>query len=698
MPRAAAAAVGPVHFIYGLSDDPEKRRFEFSHYVAVRAAHTHLRPARLLFHCHHRPSGPWWTLAEPLVTVVVVDLPTEIFGRPLAHAAHRADVLRLQLLLAQGGIYLDLDVVVVRPLAPLLRAGDAFVIGREGDDRLAFGAKFHGLCNAVMLARPNATFARRWLSEYASFGDTSTARNRPWAADAWSGHSVALPAALAAAHPSEVRVERHTAFFWPDWDEEPLRALLLYRDESHFRHRPFAFHLWGSLGAPFVLSSWSPEYLTSVPSALNCRLQRALAPLPHAPPVAIDGGAARRNCSCAEDAPAWPTATTQPRPAAHWPLVAPRGGTKRLLVDESGSCLHGWLYSGCVAPEGRARADGTRRGEVRGGVGGGAAAGCWSEGRGWRGAAQLRFGGAETPGRLLFTPPLDAFVPLPSGAPNLGTTLDEWTVSWWASATSLRPHDCGAPFAWWSLVFADGVITAHARPAAGYLLPSLSSTRRAAKAEVVASDVTVCSNGWHHFVASGSAATGRIELHVDGALLGSASWAPPRETRGGRQLLGLWIGGELRPITSRKPTAGTATRAIAVGMADLALFTSALKPSALPAAVTRPPVVVASDWAPQPIAMPPRSAWVRLAARWGTVPPHTGDATAGTLVMLPAPLLPPFGRWAPLSVLPALALFLAAALVGAVFGRRLRFWGDVHRIRLRARAGHRSPPTPGSPK
>ena len=66
--------------------------------------------------------------------------------------------------------------------------------------------------------------------------------------------------------------------------------------------------------------------------------------------------------------------------------------------------------------------------------------------------------------------------------------------------------------------------------------------------------------------------------------------------------------------------------------------------------------------------------------------------------MLPAPLLPPFGRWAPLSVLPALALFLAAALVGAVFGRRLRFWGDVHRIRLRARAGHRSPPTPGSPK
>ena len=40
--------------------------------------------------------------------------------RPLTHAAHRADVLRLQLLIAQGGIYLDLDMIVLAPFTALL--------------------------------------------------------------------------------------------------------------------------------------------------------------------------------------------------------------------------------------------------------------------------------------------------------------------------------------------------------------------------------------------------------------------------------------------------------------------------------------------------------------------------------------------------------------------------------------------------
>ena len=49
----------PVHFIFGLSDDPHERRFGFSHYLAVRAASIHLRPA-----CLRRP--PSVCLCNPL--------------------------------------------------------------------------------------------------------------------------------------------------------------------------------------------------------------------------------------------------------------------------------------------------------------------------------------------------------------------------------------------------------------------------------------------------------------------------------------------------------------------------------------------------------------------------------------------------------------------------------------------------------
>ena len=179
-----------VHFIFGLSDDPAQRVFTFAHYAAVQAAHNLLQPAALWLHYAHLPSGAWWERSRPLLQLRKTHAHGDIFGRPLAHAAHRSDVLRLQVLIAHGGIYLDLDVVVVRPFAPLLRAGHDFVMGKEGD---VDAGGFHGLCNAVMLARPNASFALRWLERYRDFGSGH--------GDAWSYHSVQLPALLAEQHP-----------------------------------------------------------------------------------------------------------------------------------------------------------------------------------------------------------------------------------------------------------------------------------------------------------------------------------------------------------------------------------------------------------------------------------------------------------------------------------------------------------------
>lgn len=39
---------------------------------------------------------------------------TEIFGRKVDHYAHKADVLRLEVLRDYGGIYLDTDILVIK--------------------------------------------------------------------------------------------------------------------------------------------------------------------------------------------------------------------------------------------------------------------------------------------------------------------------------------------------------------------------------------------------------------------------------------------------------------------------------------------------------------------------------------------------------------------------------------------------------
>ena len=78
-----------------------------------------------------------------LITVEKTAAPREIFGNPLFHVAHRADVLRLEKLLSKGGIYLDPDVYVHRSFDDLLMYRT--VLGQQCSE-----GGVVGLCNAVI--------------------------------------------------------------------------------------------------------------------------------------------------------------------------------------------------------------------------------------------------------------------------------------------------------------------------------------------------------------------------------------------------------------------------------------------------------------------------------------------------------------------------------------------------------------------
>ena len=58
------------------------------------------------------PTGPWWDLIVPHLTLIKTIAPDEIYGRKLEHFAHKADVLRLLAMKHTGGIYLDIDMFV----------------------------------------------------------------------------------------------------------------------------------------------------------------------------------------------------------------------------------------------------------------------------------------------------------------------------------------------------------------------------------------------------------------------------------------------------------------------------------------------------------------------------------------------------------------------------------------------------------
>ena len=71
--------------------------------------------------------------------------------------------MRLDILLAHGGVYADLDTVFVNPLPERL-FHERFVLGREHDVPAspAGGVALPSLCNALIMAEPGAEFARLW--------------------------------------------------------------------------------------------------------------------------------------------------------------------------------------------------------------------------------------------------------------------------------------------------------------------------------------------------------------------------------------------------------------------------------------------------------------------------------------------------------------------------------------------------------
>jgi hypothetical protein len=196
------------------------------------------------------PVGVWWSETRRLVTAVQIQAPRQIFGNPLRHVAHRADVVRLERLIAQGGIYLDSDVLVHKSFDHLL--DHSVVIGQEG-----FEAKF-GLANAVILAEPGAPFLTRWLNEYRWFRSNGEDQY-------WSEHSVQVPLRLAKMYPDEITVLPHTAFYWPLWTEEGLEVI--YCSTSPIEQcGTLANHLWESRAWDKYLEHLTPAKVRKVDS------------------------------------------------------------------------------------------------------------------------------------------------------------------------------------------------------------------------------------------------------------------------------------------------------------------------------------------------------------------------------------------------------------------------------------------------
>lgn len=207
-----------IHFIWFTG--PKSRGFGFVNYLAVRAAS--VQNAEIVVHHNTEPeNNPHWEAIRPFVTLSPMVAPTTHNGVALDCPQYQSDVARLQILAEHGGIYLDCDTLLLKPLDPAFFDHDCVMSPDRTDDATAMNA-------GLIMAAPGSAFIAEWLEAM-----------RP--SETWAEHSTALPWRIYQADSTRVHLRPASEFMPCPYGED-------YVDDAHLDRLggAYAVHLWES--------------------------------------------------------------------------------------------------------------------------------------------------------------------------------------------------------------------------------------------------------------------------------------------------------------------------------------------------------------------------------------------------------------------------------------------------------------------
>jgi len=137
------------------------RSFTFLHYTAIKSMYQHIQPFAIYLHGHqfHEDSIYMKKIIQEFnVILIPYRFVNQIFGKEIKVIEHISDVARIEILLRFGGMYFDLDVMILKSPTLNLYYQDT-VMGLEI-------TKKPQINNGIILAKRNSLFMCDYYTSY----------------------------------------------------------------------------------------------------------------------------------------------------------------------------------------------------------------------------------------------------------------------------------------------------------------------------------------------------------------------------------------------------------------------------------------------------------------------------------------------------------------------------------------------------
>lgn len=143
-----------IHFIYPVTD--RTRPWSIVNHTTVSLARKVQNPDKIFIWVNSDDPSEELLMTSVLANAEIcqIDLTTNLGGTDIVWPQYMSDVMRLQILKEHGGVYMDTDVLLLKPVHDLLT--DKLVISWERDTK-------QSISNAFMAAPPNNPFISEWL-------------------------------------------------------------------------------------------------------------------------------------------------------------------------------------------------------------------------------------------------------------------------------------------------------------------------------------------------------------------------------------------------------------------------------------------------------------------------------------------------------------------------------------------------------